>query len=564
MCGIVGYWATGSNPSPLALESLLEHGEKRGTDAFGFSICDKQLKIVKEQKYIGTVNRKEIVPIMIRNMEVGSLLLANYRAAPETEPESRDSETIQPISNSNVCLVHNGSVSRKIYKELSYDFTHISKLDSEAIIWAYYKFGRNMKSAMEFLSGGFAFLMLDRLNRKLFAVCTHNPLYCGYVRGYGLFLSSFSEAIYKAISFTKGQDITRQNTMIWEDYYCREFPENTITEFDLDSMAINETKFTPRYTHPNYDPYISNKIKTEPRRKVIVSASGGLDSSTTLAILKTANYDVTAVHFKYGHRGEKAEELAIENVCRILNIPLVKFDIKEQMKILDNSSMLVNDNVKITTGTEEGLKTTIAWTCFRNGFFATYMGALSENYIINDGFDEVYITGGFLNLTESGAYPDNSERFIKSFIKFCKFSSIVGEKIKPMFCCSNLLKTELYIILDKLGFLKIIGNWLVSCDRPKVVLAKGQDDKVMLVPANCSKDGMPACGSGALSAWAASRASLKDPRRYYNVKDEDYKLFELKDLPKYKWQPIEVILDKLLIHEENLSILKEKILCRVG
>ena len=561
MCGIVGYWATDSIPSPLAIDKLLEYGEKRGTDALGYSVYNKHLEKVLERKVLDVVgldNRAIYTSHIINNLELGSVLLANYRAAPETEPESRDEKTIQPIYGLGCCLVHNGSVSKKIFDELSKNYQKTSELDSEAIIWAYDLYGRNMKAAMEYLSGGFAFLMLDSVNRKLFAVCSHNPLYCGYVRGHGLFLSSFSEAIYKTISILKGCQITRQNIMVWEDYYCREFPANTITEFDLESRSINETKFTPRYIHPKYDPYVikQNGSSNPPKRKVLVSASGGLDSSTTLAILKNAGYDVLAVHFKYGHRGEKAEELALNKVCEILQINSIKFDLKEQMKLLDWDSMLVNKNSKITTGTAEGQKTTVAWTCFRNGLFVTYLGALAESYIINNKYDEVFITGGFLCLSESGAWPDNSERFIKSFIKFSEFASIVGTKIKPLYCSSNLLKTEEYIVLEKLGLLDKIGPWLVSCDRPKI-LAVNTPSGIQFRPFNCSKDGKPACGGGARSFWSAKRIGIKDPRAYYNVKDDDYKLCEQDVGDSYIRPSTDVILNKLQLHPENIKILRE-------
>lgn len=555
MCGIIGYWATDSVPSPITVNKLLEYGEKRGTDSFGFAVYNKQLEQKCDKKYKGQVDREYISNKIVDRMEVGSLMLANYRAAPETEPGAKGDTTIQPITMQDYCLVHNGAVSRKIYNELSRDYQNFTELDSEAILWAYLKYGKDMKAAMEYLSGGFAFLLLDNQCRKLFAVCTHNPLYCGYVVGHGLFLSSFSEAIYEAISAIKGTTITRQNIMVWEDYYCREFPANTITEFQLDSGAINEIKFTPRYIHPKYDPFIINKtINRQQKKKVLVSASGGLDSSTTLAILRQADYDVTAIHFKYGHRGEKAEELAITNICRILNVPMLTFDLREQMKLLDKDSMLVNKDHKITTGTEDGSKSTVAWTCFRNGFFATYMGAMAESLIINNEYNEVYLTGGFLNLSESGSFPDNSERFIKSFTKFCKFASIVGTKIKPLFCCSNLLKTELYIILENLGLLKILGKYMVSCDRPMLITDKNN----ILIPANCSKDGMPACGSGARSYLSAKRIGIEDPRTYYEVKDEDYKSCYTVDPDDGYIRPsINTILDKLLIHHENLEILKE-------
>jgi len=556
MCGITAYWAIESVPHSSIIEKLFEYGEKRGSDAVGYAIynCDSYRKVF-ESKISGVISRENSSYDIIRHMKIGNILIANHRAAPETEMGVRDAMSIQPITSPydnfhKLVLSHNGSVSGRNVADfsLSSKYQRFTDLDSEVINFAYLSKDRDMKRTMEYLSGGFSFVMLDGLKRKLYAVCTHNPLYCGYMRGLGMIFSSSEEAIYESISIAKGVKIERQNIAVWEDYYVREIPENTIVEIDLDSKMINEVKFTPRYIHPKYDPYEDKRQKKE---RVLVAASGGLDSSTTLAVLRGAGYDITAVHFKYGHRGGDAEEIATKKICELLNIPLVTFDIIDNMKILDNNSMLTDPNHKITTGTDYDLKTTIAWTCFRNGLFVSYMGALAESLIINEEYTKIYIAGGFLNLTESGSYPDNSERFINAFSKFANFASIVGTKIEPLYCCSNLLKCEQYSMLKYMDLLDRIGPWLVSCDRPKVISNSAGTYHV----ANCSKDGKPACGSGALSYWAARLAGIEDPRVYYEVEDDDYILHEHKDKLEPKDMDVYRIGDKLLIPEWRKAIL---------
>jgi hypothetical protein len=49
------------------------------------------------------------------------ILISNNRATPETEPKSKDKDSIQPIIDTehNIVLVHNGSVSNKIYNEIT-------------------------------------------------------------------------------------------------------------------------------------------------------------------------------------------------------------------------------------------------------------------------------------------------------------------------------------------------------------------------------------------------------------------------------------------------------------
>ena len=149
------------------------------------------------------------------------------------------------------------------------------------------------------------------------------------------------------------------------------------------------------------------------------------------------------------------------------------------------------------------------------------------------------------------SYPDNSERFIDSFIKFSHFASIVGTKIKPLYTCANLLKTEQYILLNKLDYLTQLSKWLVSCDRPMLING---------IPHNCSKDGKPACGSGAQSYWAAKMAGVADTRNYYVVDDEEYKIFEPNSSLSVKQISTDDILAKLQIHPLNLRILQRKLI----
>jgi 7-cyano-7-deazaguanine synthase in queuosine biosynthesis len=549
MCGITAYWAKESIPCVDNINALLKSGEKRGTDSVGwclFSPKENKIKFFERFSYIKNslfLSRK-----IIKNIEIGDVFLSCHRSAPETEELSNNEKLIQPIINKehSVSLVHNGSVSNKIYNDLKNDFVIETGLDSEAIIWAYIKNGRNMKSIMEYLSGGFSFILIDEKNSKLFAVCTHNPLWCGYSKGHGMFFSSLKEGITNTLSSLKGKIIVDNNLSVWEDFYIREVPENIILEIDLDSGMINEIKFEPRYITNNFD--TSRIKKREEKECVLVAASGGLDSTTSLATFCNSGLDVKAVYFNYGHRGGEAEKIAITNITKILDIPLIEFDISNNMKQLDGNSMLIDKNSKIVTGTDQYLKTTAAWTCFRNGLFVTYMGALAEK-LIKEKYTKVYISGGFLNLSESGAYPDNSERFIKKFKNFANLSSICGTRIFPLYGLCNLLKSEEYILLERLGLLERLSKFMISCDRPTIIDG---------VPHNCMKDNKPACGSGALSYWAAQRAGVQDYKKYYEVDDFDYKIVEKKIEVNKKLNIIDIF-NKIEMDEKYKNILNDSL-----
>jgi len=551
MCGITGFWFRESIPDKDIIDNLISYGEQRGTDGYGCSYWERDNNIITfKSKDTG---KASTLLSSLNICEIGSIILCNHRAAPETEMNVNDeNKSLQPIVSNGLILVHNGAVSNFITEELKPTASINTDLDSESIIWAYEKFNRNIKQTMEYLSGGFAFLMLDSTKRKLYAVCTHNPLYCGYVRGYGMFWSSLEEGIWDTISHLKGTKIERHNVSVFEDYYCRMVPSNTIEEIDLDSGQINEFKFIPRYVTPNWDPYLNKNSKQE-SNIVLVAASSGLDSSTTLATLKSAGYKPIAVHFKYGHRGQSAEELGIKYVTSILQVDLRIVDIEHIIKPLDKSGMLTNSDAKITTGTSNGLKTTAAWTTWRNGFFLSHMAAIAESLILEYNYDKIYLTGGFLQLSESGSYLDNSERFLKAFMNFNKFASICGDRIKPMYGLCNLLKTEQYVLLNNLGYLTKLSPYMVSCDRPKVIDGK---------PHNCMKDGVPACGSGLLSYWASKIANVDDNRNFYDVDDDDYAAYRPSSnlAPKhYTHNDVLKIVDKIEIPEANKKLLKTEL-----
>ncbi len=292
---------------------------------------------------------------------------------------------------------------------------------------------------------------------------------------------------------------------------------------------------------------------------ILVSASGGLDSSTTLAILKLAGYEnITACHFKYGHRGQDAEHVAISRVCHELDVDLHVFDIENLMRSIDKTSMLIDPNAPITTGTKEGLKQLDAWVNGRNMLFMTIMATYAESRVMQDNYEEVHFVGGFLNLSEAGHYPDNSEYFVDSCLNMFKYGTLIGNRIKPMYCLSNLMKTELFFLINKFK-LQDIYKHTISCDRPIVKVEGITGEQIAY---NCAHNGIPACGSGLLSYWGSKKAGLDDMniRKFYEV-DEPYEAY----IPSHLTRPpkeepnIHGIIDRILLPEHRLDCLHQEL-----
>ena len=251
----------------------------------------------------------------------------------------------------------------------------------------------------------------------------------------------------------------------------------------------------------------------------LVSCSGGLDSSTTLAIMKLAGYEnIIACHFDYGCRSGAAEKIAITNICKELDIPLKIFDISELMKSIDTTSMLMDKDAKVTTGTADDIKSTAAWVHNRNGLFMNIMAAFAEAQVFEHDYDKILLLGGWMQLSESGIYPDNSEYFTSSAMEFFKYATLIGNRIEPCYGLSDLMKFEQFALIKEFH-LEHAYKHAISCDRAKVIDG---------VPCNCMKNGVPACGSGLLSYWGSKMVGMDDTkiRNFYEVDDPDLKILE--------------------------------------
>lgn len=291
----------------------------------------------------------------------------------------------------------------------------------------------------------------------------------------------------------------------------------------------------------------------------LVSASGGLDSSTTLGMLKLAGYkNIIACHFDYGHRSNQAEKIAITNVCKQLDIPLKIFDVSNIYKELGSkeTSILLNETKDIVTGTDDEMKTMGAWVPMRNGLFMCIMAALAETEVMKHNYDIVYLLGGMLNLSESSCYVDNSEYFLMTQLESFKYSTLIGNRIKPLFGLSDIMKFEQFEIIKEFkDYLMDAYKYTISCDRAIV------DDNG--IPRNCMHNGIPACGSGLLSYWASKMVGLDDTkiRNFYECGDDKYHAY----VPGHMTQPeerhcdIHQIIDRIHFDEDHLQNLHDLI-----
>lgn len=568
MCGIFGYWNSTVESKPIMDKELFKlmgkYAQLRGSDGYGYIVNGIRYKKV-------TVNEPvEFTEYPENPMRLWSWGLLNCRAKPETEAPTTV-RNVQPLmSRAKLCedtklhaaCVHNGALSndfvRSIYEKYSYE--PITDLDSEAFIPMLLGMAKAqehsdereiLKEFCESANGGFAMLgtFQDQFGTRSFiAACKYQPLYelsvyiPNFKRTY-YYLHSVKEALDECEKYLS-QTLLRDSEIVChieevEPYTCRIYRD----------YGVEEISFKPTYSYPG-------RVEPKDKVKVLVATSSGIDSTCSLIMAhkllerKGIDYSIDAIHFKYGHRGQEAEEQAIKKIVEEAN---KKFNNKFNLKIVNlehiykdffnvKKSQLIDKDSNIETGTNDKLKTTVAWVPVRNMLFQTLMYGLAETYILEEGYRKVYIVAGWNQLSEEGFYPDNSTRFSNAMSLASKFGTLVGHDIVNWNICSRLLKSDEWALAKMLDFLDLY-KYTISCDCPV------EENGHMY---NC--DGQ--CGSTILSQIASKRyIGIKDPREF---RHNDKIVVDEKDKFKfYEETPITLsaetqfaILDRLVLIDD--------------
>jgi len=492
MCGIVGVWNRDGAFDWETYDQLFTAAENRGQDGFGITlVVDKHSapQVYKSVKKYSEERDDVRDWLMNPAPEKGSLIIANFRAQPETEVGSSYTN-LQPIvdEGERLVLTHNGSVANFVVDKYS---DYATEIDSEVILKSYRRH-RNMRTVMKEMVGGFAFLLYDQSHNRLYCVNDFKPLAICCIRGKGVILHSCLDVI---------EEVTHQITNaprcgmnVWEDWYYHWQDGNTIREIDLDSGMERIDTFQPNRYHPVWKP--KPTIGTE---SVLVASSGGIDSGLSAFVMRCLGYLVTLVNFNYGQLGWEAERLASARLAAHMGSESICLDLRSIFK--GDPSSLLKPEIPLQTGTEAFIKTTTAWVSNRNAIFLTILASLAEQQILSNKVDRVHIVSGMSNLTEEGFYPDNSEYFIRAFLEMTKYSTLVGDRITYVPVMQQIMKSEEWVLGKALDF---PFEMTVSCDQPYVT-EKGE---IML----CRQ-----CGSTLLSMWAAEMAGVEDPRLFYDL-----------------------------------------------
>ncbi|WAC08682.1 MAG: 7-cyano-7-deazaguanine synthase QueC [Thermodesulfobacteriota bacterium] len=175
-------------------------------------------------------------------------------------------------------------------------------------------------------------------------------------------------------------------------------------------------------------------------KKAVVLLSGGMDSTTTLAIAKKEGFEIYALSFDYGQRNyleiKKAEKVAeFFGAKDHLVIPV-------HLKKIGGSS-LTSEGISLPRGrdlVEIGKEIPSTYVPARNTIFLSYALAWAEVL----GAEDIFIG---VNAIDCSGYPDTRPEYIHAFEQMAKLATKAGVegklKFKIRIPLINLSKAEI-------------------------------------------------------------------------------------------------------------------------
>jgi 7-cyano-7-deazaguanine synthase len=154
-------------------------------------------------------------------------------------------------------------------------------------------------------------------------------------------------------------------------------------------------------------------------RKAVVVSSGGIDSTTAMAIAKSEGYDVYSLSFCYGQR-HIPELKAAERVANAMGVrEHLVIDI--DMRKIGGSALTDDIDVPRDRSLEEGMEREIPVTYVpaRNTIFLSYALAWAEVLEASDIFVGV-------NAVDYSGYPDCRPEYIEAFERMANLATRAG------------------------------------------------------------------------------------------------------------------------------------------
>ena len=188
-------------------------------------------------------------------------------------------------------------------------------------------------------------------------------------------------------------------------------------------------------------------------KKALVLFSGGLDSTTMLAMVKSDGYEITALTINYNQRHVSEIEFSKKSLSQLQINKQIIFDL--DLSKIGGSAL--TDNIPVPIDSNDNIPTT--YVPARNTIFLSLASSFAERLNISD----IFIGA---NIIDYSGYPDCRPEFIKSFEKTINLGTKLGVEGSNFSIHTPLIKMTKAEIIKKGHSLGVDYSLTLSCYNP--------------------------------------------------------------------------------------------------
>lgn len=222
-------------------------------------------------------------------------------------------------------------------------------------------------------------------------------------------------------------------------------------------------------------------------RRAVVLSSGGLDSTTTIAVAQNRGFGVYSLSFDYQQR-HRAELKAAERVAQALKVKQHKV-VNIDLRTIGGSA-LTDNTISVPDARPGGVGIPVTYVPARNTVFLSI--ALGWAEVI--GAEAIFIG---VNAVDYSGYPDCRSEYLQAFQRMANLATKAGVEGRAITIDAPLIDLNKADIIRRGCQLGVDYGLTVSCYR-----------------ANESGEACGRCESCYLRAKGFSDAGITDPTRY--------------------------------------------------
>ena len=188
-------------------------------------------------------------------------------------------------------------------------------------------------------------------------------------------------------------------------------------------------------------------------KNALVLFSGGLDSTTMLAMIKSDGYEITALTINYNQRHVSEIEFSKKSLSQLQINKQIIFDL--DLSKIGGSAL--TDDIPVPIDSNDNIPTT--YVPARNTIFLSLASSFAERLNISD----IFIGA---NIIDYSGYPDCRPEFMKSFEKTINLGTKLGVEGSHIRIHTPLIKMTKAEIIRKGHSLGVDYSLTLSCYNP--------------------------------------------------------------------------------------------------